>query len=293
MPCYRPLTAFYAKGLSQRTGKRILTFKRTDSVSGKPVNLACGQCVGCRLETARQWAVRCMHEKQMHRHNAFVTLSYEDRYLPPGGSLCRRDLQLFMKRLRKRFGNGIRFYACGEYGDTTNRPHYHLLLFNCRFDDQEPIGRAKGGQTLYRSKDLSELWPYGLNWIGDVTFESAAYVARYILKKVTGEPAADHYSGREPEFTVMSRRPGIAAIWYSKFGQGVRDHDSVVMSGREQLPPRFYDLRFELLDKIAFEGVKRERRRRAILFKEESSPRRRFVREQLVAARKAEYMRRM
>ncbi|UDN67675.1 replication initiator protein [robinz microvirus RP_92] len=293
MPCYRPIFG-YRGHLRGASGKRVITFKRTEARGDERLVLPCGECIGCKFERSRQWAVRCMHESQLHLHNAFVTLTYDDEHLPHGGTLVKRDLQLFMKRLRKRFGNGVRFYACGEYGDMGRRPHYHLLLFGIRFDDQKPIAKAKGGEVLYTSAVLGELWPFGFNNIGDVTFESCAYVARYILKKMYGPDSADHYetlldTGEiytlEPEFTVMSRRPGIAAVWYSRFGNGVRDHDSVVINGHEQMPPRFYDLKYELLDIVGFERVKLERRRRAILFRVNATPDRLRVRE-LVEIRK-------
>ena len=108
MPCYCPITAYYGKDVS-KTGKRRIVFSRDASFSGVTLKLPCGQCIGCRLEKSRQWAVRCMHEKQMHPFNEFVTLTYDDAHLPEGGALVKRHLQLFFKRLRKKFGKGVRF----------------------------------------------------------------------------------------------------------------------------------------------------------------------------------------
>lgn len=287
MPCFSPLTAYYAaeKG---KSGKRGIVFDRNASFSGVPMKLPCGQCIGCRLEKSRQWAVRCMHEKKMHDNSAFVTLTYDDEFMPVGGTLVKRDLQLFMKRLRFKLGRGIRFYACGEYGDGTLRPHYHLLLFNVRFEDMKLISRGKANHSLYHSALLKELWPMGHNFIGDVTFDSCAYVARYIMKKVSGAPAADHYQvmtsdgeliDREPEFTVMSRRPGIGAGWYDRYHSEVYAYDSVIMNGVEVTPPRFYDLRFELLDAIRLEALKKARRKRAIARRADNTKARLRVRE--------------
>ena len=118
----------------------------------------------------------------MYDDNCFITLTYSNQHIPADGSLDVRVFQKFMKRLRKRFGDGIRFYHCGEYGSLLGRPHYHACLFNFDFPDKY-LWKENNGQKLYRSPSLEELWPYGYSSIGTVTFESAAYVARYILKR--------------------------------------------------------------------------------------------------------------
>jgi len=243
-----------------------LVFDKRKSHSGVAITVPCGQCVGCRLERSRQWAMRCLHEKQLHRHNCFVTLTYDNDHLPEGGSLVKRDLQLFMKRLRERFGAGIRFYACGEYGDETSRPHYHALLFNHDFSDRKLVRESKSKNSLFSSKECDLVWGQGNAIIGDVTFDSAAYVARYIMKKITGDDAAEHYSrvspdGRVysvlPEFTVMSRRPGIGLGWFEKYGSHVYELDSVVINGREVRPPRYYDTKFEVsADNVVVGGLR-------------------------------------
>lgn len=301
MPCFAPLTAFYGteKG---KSGKRAIVFKHSLSFSGVPLKLPCGQCIGCRLEKSRQWAMRCMHEKQMHEESCFVTLTYDDENLPKGGSLLKRDMQLFMKRLRKAYSDKqIRFYGCGEYGETTRRPHYHLLLFGLQFADRQLYKRGKSGEHLYTSEILRQIWPYGHNVIGDVTFDSAAYVARYVMKKVTGEAAAAHYIsvdemtgelyGLAPEFTNMSRRPGIGLEWFQMFGNHAYKFDSVIMNGLEVRPPRYYDGKYELVDSKALDKLKRKRRRKAVLSKSENTPERREVRE-IVAIKNGRMFRR-
>ena len=170
--------------------------------------VACGQCVGCRLERSRQWAIRCVHESQMHEQNCFITLTYSDEFLPENGSLQLKHFQDFMKRLRFHVGGGIRFFHCGEYGEENGRPHHHAIIFNHDFADKK-VWKTNNGVVLYRSKILEELWPYGFATVGCVSFESAAYVARYITKKVNGDMADSHYLGREPEYITMSRRPGV------------------------------------------------------------------------------------
>ena len=153
-----------------------------------------------------------------------------------------------MKRLRKRLGSEIRFYMCGEYGENFGRPHYHAILFNVDFPDKTVWRKTKTGYHQYRSKILEELWPFGNSEIGTVTFDSAAYCARYIMKKVTGEASTFHYttidpvtgevlSERTPEFNNMSRRPGIAKGWFDAFhATDVVPHDHVVIRGRAMNP---------------------------------------------------------
>lgn len=243
MPCYGPLTAYYPKSES---GSNKLVFKKSDSGTGIGLKIPCGKCIGCKLEHSRQWAVRCMHEKRMHGASAFLTLTYSNANLPLGGTLVKRDLQLFMKRYRKYAGTGIRFFACGEYGETTHRPHYHVLLLNSDLVDRKPV--SSGSEyTLYESKILSSLWTAGSHVIGNVDFESAAYVARYCTKKITGPMAADHYQGREPEFLVMSRRPGIGTAYIEKYQSEMYTHDNVIVNGVPSSLPRFYDTKYASL----------------------------------------------
>lgn len=280
MPCYGPLTAYYSKDLNP-SGKRSLIFDKQKSHSGIPVQVPCGQCVGCRLERSRIWAIRCIHEKRLHSESAFLTLTYSDENIPADGGLRKRDLQLFMKRLRKARFPGIRFYACGEYGETTLRPHYHVLLFNTDFTDKRFYKNSKSNEPLYTSKELQTLWPAGHSSIGTVTFQSAAYCARYILKKQLGpkDQVDAYYGGREKEFTVMSRRPGIGYDWFLKYQKEAYKSDSVIMNGKEVGIPRYYDTKYEGVDKKRLEMLKRLRRARARLNKEDNTKARRFVRE--------------
>lgn len=268
MPCYSPLTAFYSNEVG-KTGKRGITFDRGASFSGVPMKLPCQQCIGCRLDRSLQWAVRCMHEKQLHDSSAFVTLTYDDEHLPEGGTLVVRDHQLFMKRFRKKFGKRIRFYMCGEYGDKTKRPHYHYLFFNRDLPDRKYFKTASNGEKYYTSEVLRELWPSGNNIIGDVTLESCAYVARYITEKINGAAAVEHYTvvtgdgvvvERVPEFTCGSRRPGIGSDWYAKYGRHSHvSGDFAVMDGKRVRMPRFYDNRFELTDPDELARLKKRR----------------------------------
>lgn len=169
---------------TQNNGK--IVFYDIDHI-GKAFSLSlpCGQCIGCRLEYSRQWAIRCMHESTLHDQSCFITLTYSDDNLPEHGTLILRDFQLFMKRLRFEFSNvKIRFYHCGEYGEKFGRPHYHALLFGIDFEaDRTLYSQSKQGSKLYVSDTLNKLWNKGFATIGNITFESAAYVARYVVKK--------------------------------------------------------------------------------------------------------------
>ncbi len=283
MPCYHPMQAWHAKTLNT-SGKRSLVF-RPDTAENPdtPIEVACGQCIGCRLERSRQWATRCLHEAQLHKENCFLTLTFSDEGLekrekeylqankkifnkyknneeklkeklidiPHKTSIHVRDLQLFMKKLRKQYGSQIRFFACGEYGDENLRPHYHLCIFNMDFPDKKLWKKTSQDHKLYISDTLEELWSYGHATIGEVNFETAAYVARYIMKKVNGSRQEKHYQtfnpetweiiNRTPELTTMSRRPGIGADWFKKFKSDIYDTDYVVINGKKCGAPKFYD----------------------------------------------------
>jgi hypothetical protein len=181
-----------------------------------------------------------MHEAAMHDENCFLTLTYDDKYLPPGGSLDRAAFPLFMKRLRKAiYPQKVRYFHVGEYGETRNRPHYHALLFG--FD---PVDKAlfsvREGFPVFTSALLRETWPFGLHELGSVTEQSAMYVARYVQKKMTGSWAKLKYGDREPEYGTMSRNPGIGARWIDAFKSEVFPSDAVVVRGGLFMPPRYY-----------------------------------------------------
>ena len=229
-----------------------------------------------------------MHEAQLHDANSFVTLTYAEEHLPPGGSLRKADFQRFMKRLRKRIAGKVRFFHCGEYGEELNRPHYHALLFGYDFPDRTPWAE-RGAHRTYRSEELEELWPMGHSEIGDVTFESAAYVARYCVKKITGAKADEHYVDkstgliREPEYATMSRRPGIGAGWFEKYKADVYPSDEVVSRGHGSKPPRYYDQLLGREDPELLEQMKAARNRARS--REDETPDRLAVREACTASR--------
>lgn len=294
MPCFGPLAAYYGKHVNAATGRRSLVFKEQEAHTGVKMLIPCGRCTGCRLERSRQWAMRCMHEKRMHKDSSFLTLTYDDEHMTDDFGLRIDDLQKFMKRLRHVTGDGLRFYACGEYGDISRRPHYHVLLFNFDFDDKRLYSRkSQSGRELYTSAKLAEIWKRGLCVIGNVDFDSCAYVARYIMKKAIGKEQVDFAlydwsTGvvREPEFTVMSRNPGLGTGYYQKFAHEIYRHDSVIVNGREMRPPRFYDLKYSEANYYRLLEVKEARRRLALSKpRTEGSTRRLRVREVVAEAK--------
>lgn len=258
-----------------------------------PVTVPCGQCVGCRLERSRQWAIRCVHEASLYEDNCFLTLTYNDDHLPKDRSLDVRAFQLFMKRLRKEHGDGIRFFHCGEYGPRYGRPHYHACIFNFDFADKK-LWKITNEVPLYISENLCRLWPYGYSTVGAVTFQSAAYVARYIMKKITGDAAASHYEWvddqgevhqRKPEYTTMSRRPGIGKGWLEKYTSDVYPGDFVVLNGTKMRPPKYYDRQYEAAFPADFKKIRGARVRGAKEHADNNTRDRLRVREKVTEAR--------
>lgn len=306
MPCFKPLKGYRSKDRNP-SGKRSIVFNRQLGHADQPLELPCGQCMGCRLERSRQWAIRCVHEASLYEQNCFITLTYADKYLPPGGSLVVSDYQKFMKRLRlwnesqyrvlcwksrRKFVVApppLRFFHCGEYGDLLGRPHYHACLFNFDFVDKTHW-KVVNGENYYVSETLKKLWPYGHSVIGDVTFESAAYVARYITKKVTGPRGPEYYGDRKPEYVTMSRRPGIGKEWYEKFKADVFPGDFVVHRDKtgkafKCRPPKFYNTQLEKECEAAYRKIKAEREVAAAQHKEENTHDRLMVREEVLYER--------
>ena len=282
LPCYHPLKAFV---LGEKDGKRLLKVTSyevdhlercgegfaccTHPAYGRPgdvtefIEIPCGKCSGCRLQRSREWANRCMLELEYHKSSYFVTLTYDDGHVPihyysdpetgealPSMSLVKRDFQLFMKRLRKKFGEGIRFFASGEYGSQTFRPHYHAIIFGLVLDDLVPYKRSAQGFQYFNSASLQEVWPNGFAVVAPVTWETCAYTARYVMKKLTG-PEAEFYENFNivPEFSLMSRKPGIAWQYYEDHPD-LYEHEFINIStekgGRKFRPPKYYDKLFDL-----------------------------------------------
>lgn len=301
-------------------------FKRNNN-AGAPMEVACGQCLGCRLDRSRIWAMRIIHESQQWDHNCFITLTYREprdcseqqlkdqHHVPEDGSLRKKHFQDFMKRLRKFSGTDqgkeylaqdvtnrkIRYYQCGEYGDQLDRPHYHACLFNVRFMDQE-LFQQREGNLLFISETLEKLWPYGFSTIGELTFESAAYCARYVLKKVTGNKAHDHYlrfnpdTGEiywlEPEYCTMSRRPGIGKTWYDQYKDDCFPSDETPVPGQGVIPkvPRYYEELLRIEQPDIYEEVKAARQKYRQAHAEEYTSDRLMAKYKVAKAKKDQFL---
>lgn len=272
MACFSPLDAVQLVSGEIFFSANKRGSPRPDRGIRRELQLPCGQCVGCRLERSRQWAIRCLHESQMHERNCWVTLTYSDEKLPADGGLYYHHFQNFMKFVRKEYGP-VRFYMCGEYGEQYLRPHYHACLFGLDFPDRVFHKLSGSGERLYISDSLVRLWPHGHSYLGEVTFESAAYIARYVMKKVNGPLAERVYTRVDgdtgeifqvpPEFTRMSLKPGIGAKWLEKYQSDVYPHDQVYINGQWVRPPRYYDNLLKDLDYDTFEFLELGRVKRA------------------------------
>lgn len=255
MPCTCPMDAYPARPDS---ADQSLVWSPHSSYAGaRPIRLPCGQCLGCRLDRSQGWATRIVHEAQFHEHSVFVTPTFSDEFLPADLSVSVRTHQLFVKRVRYFFEKPLRFFGVGEYGGKTNRPHYHTIFFGLELPDRTLWRTTPAGDRLYRSVSFERAWPYGHCLIGEVTPQSAAYVARYCTKKMTGEASASAYrrTSFDPatgeirawqvrsEFAVMSRRPGIGSEWFEKFSGDAFPSDFVVIDGQKRAVPAFYKKR--------------------------------------------------
>lgn len=270
MTCYSPLKGW--KDLE--TGG--ITFQRPKNSNQDQMEVACGQCLGCRLDRSAMWMARICHEASLYSDregNSFITLTYSDEKIPDNWSLDKSHFQKFMKRLRKRYPEKkIRYFQCGEYGNickhglpvgsdcdakyhcpycNVGRPHHHAILFNHDYNDKYEIGGSKD-YKYYTSDELTETWGYGHTQVGTVTPQSAGYCARYCLKKVNGARQDEHYSSLDPdtgemtylhpEYATMSRRPGIGKQWYEKYAKDVFPSDETPIPGKGVIPtvPRYY-----------------------------------------------------
>lgn len=265
MQCTSPIHGYYARRTNP-TGKRSVVFTQAEGYVDKPVSLPCGKCLGCRLEYARQWAVRCEHELKLREENCFITLTYDDEWVPksPSGllTLSLDDVTKFWKRLRERVEPlRIRYFQCGEYGETTGRPHYHAIVFGWWPADGLRDGDSSSGEQLFSSKFLEEVWGYGRCTVQEANFKTANYTARYVTKKQVDKK--DGSDDRMREFLTMSRKPGIGHDWAMRYMEHWYSRDRLVSNGHEMRPPAYYDRlcakRMPWLEKF----VKAERRKSA------------------------------
>jgi hypothetical protein len=311
MPCHYPQPAFKSKDGN-------VTFVQR-SAEQHNLTLPCGQCLGCRIMKSAEWATRICHEASLHEDNVFITLTYNAENCPPDGGLIKKDFRDFMKRLRKHthvpnpydkkterdkwdefhVKNSIRFYHCGEYGDRNNRPHYHAIIFGYNFDDWLYLFDSDHGVPIYTSPTLEKLWGFGYVTVGEVSYESAAYVSRYVIKKLNGKlkdqvneetglkpyERYNDFTGEihevSPEYSTMSRgrRPdgGIGYRWITKYTSDVYPKNYTTIRGVKKAPPRYYDKYLESIDKDMYDDVKQGRSLLVSMSEDISEPRLRQI----------------
>lgn len=303
MSCYSPLKAFVL-GNNPETGKKIIRVVNKEfngeeySKLGMPqIGIPCGKCIGCRLDYSRTWADRMMAEASLYESNYFITLTYDDKYLPekrensPIHSLSKRDGQLFIKRLRKALPDQkIRYFMCGEYGPTSMRPHLHLILFNCKLDDLKYLKENKLHQPYFVSETIAKCWhpefidgkrvnnngktgldiiTSGFHSVCNVSWDTCAYVARYVVKKQKGNGSSvyDKYNFN-PEFSTMSRKPGIGHDFMVDHMEELYSYGSFnipTKDGAKSIRPcKYYDSLFDIEYPEIMKEIKEDRQAAAI-----------------------------
>ena len=307
MPCYHPLLGL-PKGRDPTSGKMQYHIKpwpkSVNSLAelGFPgaVQIPCGKCIGCRLEYSRQWANRCLLELEYHDSAYFVTLTYNDDAVPrslysdpdtgeahESMTLRKRDFQLFMKRLRRAFPTDkIRFFAAGEYGGQTFRPHYHAILFGLHLDDLKLYKPSRDGFNYFTSEKLQKVWDSscfsgkicyddcegsttplatrGFVVVANVSWNTCAYVARYVTKKLIGFDGEFYETHNlEKPFSLMSRKPGIGRRYYDDHPD-LYDYTYINVStedgGKKFRPPKYFDRIKSLDDPEFYEQMKSDRK---------------------------------
>lgn len=299
MSCFHPLKAIETGKTIK--GKKVLKFIKHDpkiliinnKYLGKEIiNIPCGQCIGCRLDYSKEWANRCMKEAEMYEYNYSITLTYDDENLPKSTriidtetgeaipnynvTLKPEDVTLFMKRLRKRWDKhhkhqGIRLFYCGEYGEENGRPHYHLILFNMPIYDLKYLRRSQSGKNLWFSNEIDKLWDKGLTSVGECNWETVAYAARYVTKKIKGPGAKEEYFNRAqvPEFVRMSRMPGIGREWYEQHKTEMYETDEMFVYRKDGVltlkPSKYYDKLYDLEQPELIAKIKEKRKEYAVM----------------------------
>lgn len=289
MTCYAPVTAWRSRDVNA-SGKRGLVFEPSRGLFASELKVPCNNCIGCRLDRARAWTTRLIAEGQQHERKVFLTLTYDDDHLPSPPTLVPDHLQLFWKRLRKQApGLKIKYLACGEYGDKYGRPHYHAIVFGIDFSDAQPWSKSRAGHQIFTSEKLDSIWSHGQCFIGSVSADSAGYVARYVLKKVIGDAAEDHYKSvdpltgeiydRLPEFLRCSK--GLGKVLFEENFSDIYPHDHCVVGGTKVPVPKYYDKLLDTTDPELLAVLKAKRKGRLTDLqkaKEKSKLRRDFLR---------------
>nr|QJB20008.1 MAG: replication initiator protein [Microvirus sp.] len=301
MPCTFPLQGFFSgiNGQFKYCEKAQAAFRAGKSLGGQGA-VSCGQCINCRLRLQRDWAIRAAHESTLWPSSSFLTFTFDtpsmkrlcplakwsdpfDDFTPDPVkvplkerySIVRQHMVKFNKDLRERlYPELVRFMYCGEYGDRYKRPHYHSIVFNYDFPDKKFYKRI-GTKDYFNSDLLSSLWPHGHAVISDFSFETASYVAGYMLQKVSGRGKDRHYKGLCPEFAGYSRMPGLGYEWFHRYWRDLYPSDEcVVQLGDRKCvvrPPAYYDRLLKKFHPDVFEAVSLARRKDLVDLAEDHS----------------------
>lgn len=292
MGCRFPQTAWPPN--DQQKNRRLVFDYDRAAPGAPPMEVPCGKCIACRMRRRREWQVRMVHEGRIAGGGIMATYTYDADNLPADWSLEKRELQLLLKRTRNRFGAGLRFFGCGEYGESNKRPHYHVIYFGLHLPDRKRWRGAPGGRFNYRSASLEACWGKGNVEFCDFSAAAAAYVAGYVMKKVGGAVAEVRYLRRytdpstgevrewtvKPEFALMSRRPGLGSAWFDRFRSDVFPSDFCVLDGKKVPVPGYYSRKLQGLDPEALAAIVEQREERALVHREEHPEE--YTRERLV-----------
>jgi hypothetical protein len=242
MQCLRPLKAGF-----NSAGAIVFSNKLADK-SQVGIQFECRKCLPCRLNIAREKAIRVTHEAKMHKDNIFLTLTYDEEHLK-SPKLQYLDFQLFMKSLREKITRNVHdkemrdklyipYMVTGEYGEENKRPHWHAIIFNYRPTDQAHLYTSHHGEEVFTSDEIHKLWKRGKHEFGSVTIDSAGYVARYAAKKLVHGQDQDH--DYHPIHKTSSRR-GIGRSWIEKYYKHTFENGFVVLpNGQQAKIPRYY-----------------------------------------------------
>jgi hypothetical protein len=273
MTCTSPRLAY-----KKTNGQFTMTPIGDTAAIAKSVAVPCGQCMSCRITHTRAWATRMVHEAYMYKGpSSFITLTYDDENLPSDGSLQPDHVQKFMKLLRKKIAPlKIRVYYVGEYGENTNRAHYHLILFGYMPEDRKPFSKGSKGDQLYTSEILSSIWKKGFVTIGEFNSTTAEYCAKYVTKAPIGKKAKENFAytdpqtgeviKRHPPFQRASNRPGLGTSFYEKHKDQMYALDFTVIDHVERPLPKAYDRKWQKENPLEFKLLKKKRLDKGINF---------------------------
>lgn len=240
MSCFHPIKCWRVQDETK------LCFADNPKIRGKfteQLRVPCGKCIGCMLDRANEWATRCYCETKEWKENCFITLTYNDENLPKNKQLCKKDLQDFWKRLRYYFEgketwvnpqngkieNPIRYFVCGEYGPKTHRPHYHACVFNWKPSDLKFYKENHNKDRLFTSETLNKIWGKGFVIVGELTYESACYVARYVSKKIFKKSADYDTAKIQKEFTLCSTNGGIGIKYWKEHKVKITENEGILI----------------------------------------------------------------